>query len=446
MVASVPVRANAKILRIIRLRVIDKPGFLGKIATLLGELDANIGEITIVSQGHDFIIREFSVQLDDDTHLSCILEGLKVLEGVQVEAVIDPVQHAHEGGKIEMRSRVKLDSVAEMRMIYTPGVAQICKLIEKEPQASKVYTSIANTVAVVTNGTAILGLGNIGAVAGMPVMEGKSVLYQQLVGISAVPILLNSTDVDVIVNTVAEIAPTFAAIHLEDIAAPECFAVEEQLQKRLNIPVLHDDQHATAVVVLAALITVTQRTGIDLGTAKVGIVGLGAAGFGIVHLLKAFGIREIFGCDLKQEALDRLKNAGGSPCDLTTLMKEASVVVATTGVPGLIKPEMVRKGQIILALSNPDPEIDPEVAIACGADFAADGRTINNALAFPGLFRGALKIGATHFTDAMKIAAAHAIAGQTKLDSLVPSILDRDVHQAVAEAVTHAWLGGSSAV
>ncbi len=440
MVASTSVRANAKILRIIRLRVLDKPGFLGKIATLLGELDANIGEITIVSQGHDFIIREFSVTLDDDTHLSCILEGLKVLEGVQVDAVIDPVQHAHEGGKIEMRSRVKLDSVAEMRMIYTPGVAQICKLIEKEPQASKVYTSIANTVAVVTNGTAILGLGNIGAVAGMPVMEGKSVLYQQLVGISAVPILLNSTDIDVIVNTVAEIAPTFAAIHLEDFAAPDCFAIEEQLQKRLNIPVLHDDQHATAVVVLGALMTVTQKTGINLSAAKIGIIGLGAAGFGIAHLLKSYGVSDIYGCDLKQEALDRLKNSGGKPVDLSTLMKEADVIVATTGVPGLIKPEMVRKGQVILALSNPDPEIDPELAIKCGAEFAADGRTINNALAFPGLFRGALKIGATHFTDAMKIAAAHAIAGQTKLDSLVPSILDRDVHQAVAEAVAHAWL------
>jgi malate dehydrogenase (oxaloacetate-decarboxylating) len=440
MVATTPVRANAKLLRIIRLRVTDKPGFLGKIATLLGELDANIGEISIVTQGHDFIIREFSLQIDDDTHLQCILEGLNVLEGVQVEAVIDPVQHIHEGGKIEMRSRVKLDSVGEMHKIYTPGVAQICKLIEKEPQASKLYTSISNTVAVVTNGTAILGLGNIGAVAGMPVMEGKSVLYQQLVGISAVPILLNSTDIDVIVNTVAEIAPTFAAIHLEDIAAPECFAIEELLQKRLNIPVLHDDQHATAVVVLGALITITQRTGIDLGTAKVGIIGLGAAGFGIASLLKAYGVREILGTDLKKEAMERLKKAGGKPVDLSALMEDSDVVVATTGVPGLIKPEMVKKGQVILALSNPDPEIDPELAIKCGAEFAADGRTINNALAFPGLFRGALKIGATHFTDAMKIAAAHAIAGQTKMDSLVPSILDRDAHQAVAEAVMQAWL------
>jgi malate dehydrogenase (oxaloacetate-decarboxylating) len=443
MVATTPVRANAKLLRIIRLRVTDKPGFLGRIATLLGELDANIGEITIVSQGHDFIIREFSLQIDDDAHLQCILEGINVLEGVQVEAVIDPVQHVHEGGKIEMRSRVKLDSVGEMHKIYTPGVAQICKLIEKEPQASKIYTSISNTVAVVTNGTAILGLGNIGAVAGMPVMEGKSVLYQQLVGISAVPILLDSTDIDVIVNTVAEIAPTFAAIHLEDIAAPECFAVEEQLQKRLNIPVLHDDQHATAVVVLAALMTITQRTGIDLGTAKVGIIGLGAAGFGIASLLKAYGVREILGTDLKKEAMERLKKAGGKPVDLSTLMTDADVVVATTGVPGLIKPEMVQKGQVILALSNPDPEIDPELAIKRGAEFAADGRTINNALAFPGLFRGALKIGATRFTDEMKIAAAHAIAGQTKLDSLVPSILDRDAHQAVAEAVMQAWLDGN---
>ncbi len=445
MVASIPTRTAAKILRIIRLRVTDKPGFLGRIATLLGELDANIGEITIVSQGHDFLIREFSVQVDDEEHLSCILEGLKVMEGVQVDSVIDPVQQIHEGGKIQMRSRVKLESVAEMHKIYTPGVAQICKLIQKEPAASRLYTSIANSVAVVTNGTAILGLGHIGAVAGMPVMEGKAVLYDQLVGISAIPILLNSTDIDTIVNTVVEIAPTFGAIHLEDIAAPECFEVERRLQERLGIPVMHDDQHATAVVVLAALITVTQRTGLDLSEAKVGIIGLGAAGFGIARLLKAFGVRDIYGCDLRQDALDRLKDDGGHPCDLTTLMQQASVVVATTGVPGLVKPEMVRKGHVILALSNPDPEIDPEVAIECGADFAADGRTINNALAFPGLFRGALRVRATHFTDAMKIAAAHAIAGQTKLDSLVPSILDHDVHQAVAEAVTASWLDQNQA-
>lgn len=439
MLTESPVRAEAKILRILRLRVTDKPGFLGKIATVLGDMAANIGEITIVAQGPDFIIREISLQLDNEDHLEKVVQAIHHLDGVSLDDVIDPVEQIHEGGKIGVRSRVKLDSIAEMRKVYTPGVAQICKLIQQDISQSRRYTSISNTVAVVTNGTAILGLGNIGPVAGMPVMEGKSVLYDELVGISAVPILIDSKDANEIVKTVESIAPTFGAIHLEDIAAPSCFEIEERLQKSLKIPVLHDDQHATAVVVLAALLTITQRTGIDLSRCPVGIIGLGAAGAGIARLLQEFGVKDVIGTDLRDDAMNRLKAGNGRCMDLAGLMKTAEVVVATTGVPGLIKPEMVRRGQVILALSNPDPEIDPELAIKQGASFAADGRTINNALAFPGLFKGALRVHATQFTSKMKIAAAQAIAGQTKLDNLVPSILDREVHQHVADAVSTAW-------
>ncbi len=438
-------KTQPKILRILRLRVTDKPGFLGKVATLLGDLDANIGDIHIHSQGPDFIVRDISLQLDDEKHLQRVQDAIAHVDGVDVEMIIDPVQQVHQGGKIEMRSRIELSSLAELRRIYTPGVAQICKLIAKDRNFSKEYTSISNTVAVVTNGTAILGLGNIGPVAGMPVMEGKSVLFSELVGISAVPILIESTDSDYIIEAVKAIAPTFGAIHLEDIAAPECFDIEERLQNALSIPVLHDDQHATAIVVLGALLTITQRMGIDLGSCNIGIIGLGAAGAGIAQLLQSFGANKIFGTDLKQAAMDRLASRGGYPVDLQTVMKESEVVVATTGVPGLIKPEMVRAGQVILALSNPDPEIDPDLAIACGAKFAADGRTINNALSFPGLFKGALMSGAPRFTDAMKIAAAHAIAGQTKMDNLVPSILDREVHKVVADAVALAARTGEPA-
>lgn len=423
----------------------DKPGFLGKVATLLGDLEANIGEIHIHSQGPDFIIRDISLQLDDEKHLQRVQDAVSSLEGVEVEMIIDPVQQVHQGGKIEMRSRIELTSLAELRRIYTPGVAQICKLIAKDKNYSKEYTSISNTVAVVTNGTAILGLGNIGPVAGMPVMEGKAVLFSQLVGISAVPILIESTDSDYIIESIKAIAPTFGAIHLEDIAAPECFDIEERLQNALSIPVLHDDQHATAIVVLGALLTITQRMGIDLASCNIGIIGLGAAGAGIAQLLDSFGAKKIFGTDLKQAAMDRLASRGGHPVSLQAVMQESDVVVATTGVPGLIKPEMVKQGQVILALSNPDPEIDPDLAIACGAKFAADGRTINNALSFPGLFKGALMSGAPRFTDAMKIAAAHAIAGQTKMDNLVPSILDREVHKVVADAVALAARTGEPA-
>lgn len=431
-----------KIIRIVRIKVEDKPGYLGRIATRLGELRANIGEISIVNQGPDFLIRDISLQLDDETHLNLVADGIKKIEGVELEAINDPVQLVHQGGKIAMKSLVKLDSLAVMGRIYTPGVAQICKLIARDKKNSLKYTAIPNTVAIVTNGSAILGLGNIGPVAGMPVMEGKAVIFEQMVGLSGVPILIDSDNSDVIVETVKNIASTFGAIQLEDIGAPLCFEVEERLQKALSIPVMHDDQHATAVVVLAALLTISTRTDIKLRDCRVGVVGLGAAGLGISRLLLAYGVKEIIGTDLRAEALDNLQKLGGRPGTLEELMSGVEVVIATTGVPNLIKPEMIRYGQVILALSNPDPEIDPELARHSGARFAADGRTINNALAFPGLFKGALLSSATKFTDAMKVAAAVAIAGQTKANNLVPSILDREVHLAVTTAVARAWEKG----
>ena len=431
-----------KIIRIVRIKVEDKPGYLGRIATRLGELRANIGEISIVNQGPDFLIRDISLQLDDETHLNLVADGIKKIEGVELEAINDPVQLVHQGGKIAMKSLVKLDSLAVMGRIYTPGVAQICKLIARDEKNSLKYTAIPNTVAIVTNGSAILGLGNIGPVAGMPVMEGKAVIFEQMVGLSGVPILIDSDNSDVIVETVKNIASTFGAIQLEDIGAPLCFEVEERLQKALSIPVMHDDQHATAVVVLAALLTISTRTDIKLRDCRVGVVGLGAAGLGISRLLLAYGVKEIIGTDLRAEALDNLQKLGGRPGTLEELMSGVEVVIATTGVPNLIKPEMIRYGQVILALSNPDPEIDPELARHSGARFAADGRTINNALAFPGLFKGALLSSATKFTDAMKVAAAVAIAGQTKANNLVPSILDREVHLAVTTAVARAWEKG----
>ncbi len=430
---------DLKLIRILRLRIQDKPGQLGHVATMLGDLGANIGEISIVAQGPDYLIREISVQLTDEAHLNHIRQELEMLDGVQLDSVIDPVQQVHEGGKIQMKSRVGVDSIAEMRKIYTPGVAQICKLIQKDASQSRRFTGIANTVAIVTNGTAILGLGNIGPVAGMPVMEGKAVLFGELVGISAIPILVNATNAEQLIDAVKAIAPTFGAIQLEDIAAPECFDIEEKLIASLDIPVLHDDQHATAVVVLAALLTIAQRVRVRLSTCKIGIIGLGAAGMGIAKLLAAYEVKEIIGTDLRKEAMDRLVKASGRASDLKGVMKEADIVVATSGKPGLIEPSMVREGQVILALSNPDPEIAPEDAIKAGARYAADGRTINNALAFPGLFRGALRANATRFTDKMKVAAATAIAGHSKGDEIVPSILDRQLHQLVADAVEQAW-------
>ena len=298
--------------------------------------------------------------------------------------------------------------------------------------------SLGNTVAIVTNGSAVLGLGNIGVHAGLPVMEGKAVLLDRLVGLSGVPILIPSRDPRTVIETVIQIAPSFGAIQIEDVAAPECFEIENRLVEELPMPVMHDDQHGTAVVVLAALLNALRSTGGKLEALSIGLLGLGAAGTGISRLLRAYGVKDQVGADLRREALRRFEDLGGRPASLERTLEEADVVIATTGRPGLIPAEKVRPGQIILALSNPDPEISPQIALQSGAAFAADGRSVNNALGFPGIFRGALAARARRINDAMKIVAAEVIARYAEPGELVPQLLDPDVHMAVAEAVEQA--------
>jgi len=291
---------------------------------------------------------------------------------------------------------------------------------------------------VITNGTAVLGLGNIGPLAGLPVMEGKAALFADLVGISGVPILLTETRPDRVVDMIAAMELSFGAIQLEDIAAPECFEIEQKLRERIAKPVLHDDQHGTAVVALAALTNAARQVGRSLRDSVVGQIGLGAAGTGIVRLLRAYGVEHVLGADRNEDAIARLVAMGGEGASLEQIMARADIVIATTGVKGLIKPEWVRPGQVILALSNPDPEIEPLVARERGAAFAADGKGINNVLAFPGLFKGALSARVTRFSDAMLMAAAEAIAKLARGDELVPDPLDKNVHERVAAAVREA--------
>lgn len=266
-------------------------------------------------------------------------------------------------------------------------------------------------------------------------MEGKAMLMETLVGLSGIPILVDTTDTDEIVETIAHIAPTFAAIQLEDISAPRCFEIEKRLQDRLDIPVMHDDQHGTAAVTTSALMVATRRAGTDLGKAVIGQIGLGAAGLATVKMLMTLTGNPAMGADLSQDALNRLKAAGGIPATLEEIMAKADIVVATTGVQGLIKPEMVRKGQIILALSNPNPEIDPDLALKAGAAYAADGTSVNNVLGFPGIFRGAIDAQSREISNEMLLAAAKTLAERTKEGYLVPHPLNKEVHLAVARAV-----------
>lgn len=415
----------------------SSPGNFAKVALAIGTLEGDMGDIQTIKIGTLSTIRDVAIQCRDAAHLEEIVETVNNIgEGIMVHAVTDDVLQAHEGGKIHMKSRMEIRSLGDLRRVYTPGVANVCEIIKEDPEQANYFTGIPNTVAIVTDGTAILGLGDIGPVAGMPVMEGKAVLFDQFAGISGVPILLNTTDPDEIVNTVKNISPGFGGILLEDIGSPHCFEVEERLKKELSIPVMHDDQHGTAVVTLASILSACRQADVRLSDSVVGQIGLGAAGLAISRMLMEYGVKEVVGIDRDEEACGRLTSHGGTIAgSLEELMETCDIIVATTGVPGLIKPEMVRKGQVILALSNPSAEIEPSVALEAGAAFAADGRLVNNILGFPGIFRGALNAQVKEITYPMLIAAALAIVDSTKAGDLVPHPLDPTVHEHVSAAV-----------
>jgi malate dehydrogenase (oxaloacetate-decarboxylating) len=435
--------AGMKIPEILLIESERRPGSLASILAVIGEEGLVVEHLASLRRDQDKTTWEVTLEMDPAAGVR-LEERINALPNARVVGRSDRVFNRHRGGKIRTVSTLDIGSLQILRDVYTPGVARVCLAIRDNPALAREYTAIGRTVAIVTNGTAVLGLGDIGALAGMPVMEGKAALMASLGGLSAVPILVEEKDPARLVEIVAAIAPSFGAIQLEDIAAPACFEVEDALRARLSIPVLHDDQHGTAVVALAAVRNAGRQAGRRLSVSTVGQVGLGAAGIGIARLLLSRGTKRILGADLSPDALDRFAGLGGEPATLAQVMAEADIVIATTGVPGLIRPEMVRPGQVILALSNPDPEIEPQVALAAGAAFAADGKSINNVLGFPGLFRGALEAGAQRFTDEMLVAAAETIADLAGEHELVPEPLDPAVHDAVAQAVKHAAVASNA--
>ncbi|MCX6067571.1 MAG: NAD-dependent malic enzyme [Chloroflexi bacterium] len=424
-----------KVSRTVNVRNDQTVGQLARLLMAISDAGGTVGDISMLTETSQHVVRDITIYTDDLGQFEIVLKAMHANEGTVVMDVRDEVLALHLKGKIAIRSRYPIDSLATLRKVYTPGVAEVCLKIAKDPSMARLYTSTSHMVAIVTDGSAVLGLGDIGALAGMPVMEGKAMLMETLVGLSGIPILLNTQDTDLIVETIATIAQTFAAIQLEDISAPRCFEIEERLQKRLDIPVMHDDQHGTAVVTTAALMVASRQSGVYLSSAKIGQIGLGAAGFATANMIMRLTGNPVWGADLNPEALKRLEAAGGRPSTLREIMANCDIVISTTGVSGLIKPEMVRQGQIILALSNPNPEIDPEVALKHGAAFAADGKSVNNVLGFPGIFRGAVDANASRISHEMLLAAAQTIADMAPPGELVPNPLDKKVHLAVARAV-----------
>ena len=450
-----------------RVRLPQRPGAFGQVASAIGETGAILGAIDLVGVERHMKLRDVTTACVDAAHGERVVAAVRGVEGVTVERVLDRTFELHQGGKIQINASVPVKTGDDLSMAYTPGVARVCAAIHASPERVWSLTAKGNLVAVVTDGTAVLGLGDIGPEAAMPVMEGKALLFKELAGVDAFPVCLATTDVDEIVASVKAFAPTFGGINLEDIAAPRCFEIERRLRAELDVPVFHDDQHGTAIVVLAALLNALVVVGKRIEDVRVVVTGAGAAGTACTNILLAQGARDIIVCDVHgalhsgRADLDPARAALAqrtNPDDLSGtadgLLAGADVLIGVSA-PGAVSAAAVRTmapGAIVFALANPTPEVMPE-EIRESAAVVATGRSdypnqINNVLAFPGVFRGALDVRARAIDEGMKMAAAHAIAGmigheELDADHIVPSAFHRDVAPAVAEAVAAAAvLGG----
>ncbi len=442
-----------------RVHLKDQPGSFAALAAAIAGAGGLLGAIDLVRVGRGEKVRDVTVLAGDAAHLERIVAAVSELDGVEVEHVSDRTFLMHLGGKLEVRPRTPLKTLDDLSMAYTPGVARVSSAIATDPAKVWALTTKQNTVAVVSDGTAVLGLGDIGPEAALPVMEGKAVLFKEFGGVDAWPLCLATKDADEIVRTVVAIAPGFGGINLEDISAPRCFEIERRLRSELDIPVFHDDQHGTAIVVLAALLNALRVVGKRLEDVRIVVTGVGAAGTATTRMLLAAGARDIVGCDRagtlylgrsgltpEKASYAELTNPSGLRGRADDALEGADVYIGLSA-PGAVSVDAIRRmagGAIVFAMANPTPEVPPE-EISDVVDVVATGRSdypnqINNVLAFPGVFRGALDVRAWEITPDMASSAAQAIAGVVKPDELapdyiVPSVFDRRVARDVAAAV-----------
>ena len=438
----------------IELEIPNRPGALASIMSAIATHGGSLGDIVLLQRNLKFTHRELTIDASSTEQGDKIVDAIKSLPRVKVIKYSDRTFAIHQGGKISVESKLPLNSQSDLAMAYTPGVGRICRAIAEHPEKVYDLTIKSNTVAVVTDGSAILGLGNLGAEASLPVMEGKALLFKEFAGIDAFPIALNTQDTEEIIKAVKDIAPVFGGVNLEDIAAPRCFEIEQRLRQELDIPVFHDDQHGTAIVVLAALYNALKLVGKDLTQVKIVINGAGAAGIAIALLLRQAGVSKIVICDSKgiistqRNNLNQSKQqfAVAESGSLADAMKAADIFLGVSA-PGVVTPDMVQtmaEQPIVFAMANPIPEIQPEL-IYNSVAVMATGRSdypnqINNVLAFPGVFRGTLDCRASAITTNMYLEAAKAIAAlvdDADLDRehIIPSVFDPRVSPAVAQAV-----------
>ncbi len=442
--------------RTFRVRAGEGSGSLVNILAIAAEAGAPVGDVRAVRvEPGAGSVRDITLYFRGDAEIEALSGRVRTLDGVELLDVLHDVLEIRKGGVVETQLRVPLESIADLRRVYTPGVAVACELIHASPKRAYDYTHIGNKVAIVTNGTAILGLGDIGPLAGLPVMEGKAAIFRRFAQLSAEPVLIDAKDPATLIDVVERIHLSFGAIQLEDIAAPVCFEVEQKLQARLGKPVLHDDQWGTATVVLAGLINSLRRVGRKPEETRAIILGCGASGIAIARTLVGYGVSDVVlvdragavhrgrtehMTDVKREMAE-LTNRDNLRGGLAEVMRGRDLFVGVSSANQVSK-EMVRsmaRDPIVFALANPVSEITVEEAHEAGAAIALDGRSMNNALAYPGLFRGALDARATRFTTSMRLAAANAVASAAKPGELLPDMFDLGMHAAVARAVAEAW-------
>jgi len=441
----------------LRLQIPNRVGMLASVTQAIAATGGNLGQIDLIEQSRQESTRDITVDAASTEHAETIVQAVKELPDIQVIDVYDRTFNLHRGGKISIVSRIPLKSVSDLAMAYTPGVGRICKAIAENPEEVYNLTIKQNTVAIVTDGSAVLGLGNLGPEAALPVMEGKAMLFKEFAGLDAFPICLDTQDTDEIVKAVKNIAPVFGGVNLEDIAAPRCFEIEKRLRAELNIPIFHDDQHGTAIVTLAALFNSLKLIQKSIADICIVINGAGAAGIAIARLLRKAGAETILMCDSKgiistnrpDLTAEKLEFAVKAQGTLAGAVQGADVFIGVSA-PGVLTPEMVQgmtKDAIVFAMANPIPEIQPEL-VPKNVTVMATGRSdypnqINNVLAFPGVFRGALDCRARTITTNMCLQAASAIASLVKpadlnREHIIPSVFDQRVATAVAAAVQQA--------
>jgi len=458
-VASTALHPSASFSATLRVRLDNQPGSFARLAGAIGEAGGLLGAIDLVRVERGRKVRDVTVLAADEVHIGRIVAAVQDVEGIEVERVSDRTFLLHLGGKLEVVSKAPLKTRDDLSMAYTPGVARVCRAIADDPATVWNLTVKQNTVAVVTDGTAVLGLGDIGPEAALPVMEGKAILFKEFGGVDAWPICLATSDPDEIVRTVIALAPVFGGINLEDIAAPRCFEIESRLRDALDIPVFHDDQHGTAIVVLAALLNALEVVRKDIADVRIVVTGAGAAGAATARMLLAAGAGDVVCCDRRgvlgpeRTDLDPFKSTLAAETNRDVLRGSADDALAGADVfvglsgPGAVSAEGVRSmadAAIVFAMANPTPEVAPEevedAVAVIGTGRSDYPNQINNVLAFPGIFRGALDVRASAITEEMELAAARALAGVIEPDHLeadyvIPSVFDRRVAPAVADAV-----------